>query len=151
MIDPGRYEFNEYFVLWRTDQSAPFSVTGRYSTGDFYDGYRRGYQLGVAARLNAHLNLPANGTVNDISLPEGAFTTTLVTGRVDIGFTTRMFLNALLQYNTDARQWSSNVRFNFIHHPLSDIFLVYNERRDTTNGDLIDRSIIAKMTWMVAF
>ena len=45
-----------------------------------------------------------------------------------------MFLNALLQYNTDARQWSSNVRFNIIHRPLSDFFLVYNDRRDSIAG-----------------
>ena len=150
-IQPGRYEFNEYFLLWRTNSAAAWSFNGRYSTGDFYNGDRRTYQLGVTTRTNERLTLSASGSVNDIDLPQGAFTTTLVTGRVDFSFSTRMFLNALLQYNTDARQWSSNVRFNIIHHPLSDFFLVYNERRDTTTGDRIDRSIIAKMTWMVAF
>lgn len=150
-IEPGRYDFNEYFLLWRTNSSAALSVNGRYSIGDFYDGYRRTYQLGLTTRMNERLTLSATGSVNDIDLPQGAFTTTLVSGRLDFSFSTRMFVNALLQYNTDARQWSSNVRFNLIHHPLSDFFLVYNERRDTTTGDRIDRSIIAKMTWMVAF
>ncbi len=46
---------------------------------------------------------------------------------------------------------SSNVRFNFIHRPLSDFFLVYNERRLETTGDLIDRAIIAKVTYLMAF
>jgi hypothetical protein len=62
-----------------------------------------------------------------------------------------VFLNALLQYNTDARQWSSNVRFNLIHHPLSDFFLVYNERRDTRSSELINRALIAKLTYLFAF
>jgi hypothetical protein len=62
-----------------------------------------------------------------------------------------MFLNALLQYNPDSHQVSSNVRFNIIHHALSDFFLVYNERRDERNGDLINRAVIAKMTYMMAF
>ena len=62
-----------------------------------------------------------------------------------------MFLNALLQYNNDARQWSSNVRFNIIHRPLSDFFLVYNERRISQTGDMIDRALVAKMTYMLAF
>jgi hypothetical protein len=43
------------------------------------------------------------------------------------------------------------VRFNVIHRPLSDIFLVYNERRDSRSGDLIDRAIIGKMTYLIAF
>ena len=45
---------------------------------------------------------------------------------------------------------SSNLRLNIIHRPLSDIFLVYNERRDERLGR-IDRALIAKMTYLVAF
>ena len=71
--------------------------------------------------------------------------------RVNYNFNTRLFLNALIQYNTDSRQWSSNVRFNLIHRPLSDFFLVYNERRLDGTGDLIDRAVIAKMTYLMAF
>ena len=148
---PGRYEFNEYFVLANTNAAAPVSFNTRYSIGDFYDGYRRGYTLGTTVRANEHFNVSGNVQFNDIELPQGAFTTTLITGRVNYFLNTKMFLNALLQYNTDARQWSSNVRFNVIHRPLSDIFLVYNERRDSRTGDLIDRAVVAKMTYLIAF
>jgi hypothetical protein len=150
-IPPGRYEFNEYFVLANTNSAKPLSFNLRYSNGDFYDGYRRGYTVGTTARVNEHFNVTTNIAFNDIELPGGAFTTTLVTGRVNYYYNTKVFLNALLQYNTDARQWSSNVRFNVIHRPLSDIFLVYNERRDTRSGNLIDRALIGKMTYLIAF
>ena len=75
----------------------------------------------------------------------------MVSGRVNYFLNTKMALNALLQYNTDARQWSSNIRFNVIHRPLSDIFLVYNERRDSRSGDLISRALIGKVTYLLAF
>jgi hypothetical protein len=81
----------------------------------------------------------------------GAFVSKLVSSRVNYNFNTKMFVNALLQYNTDSRQLSSNLRFNIIHRPLSDFFLVYNERRDERSGDLLDRAIVAKMTYMMAF
>ncbi len=150
-VFPGRYEFKEHFLLANTNTGAPVALNTRISTGDFYDGYRRGYTLGATVRASERLNIAGNVQFNDIALPQGAFTTTLVTGRVNLNFTTRMFLNALVQYNTDARQWSSNVRFNFIHHPLSDFFLVYNERRDTRSSELINRAIIAKLTYLFAF
>jgi hypothetical protein len=150
-IPPGRYHFHEYFLLFRTDASARLAFNGRYSNGAFYDGYRRGYTLGTNARVNAHLNLAATWSVNDIDLPAGAFVTHLVSGRVDFSFSTGMFLNALLQYNTDARQWSSNIRFNIIHRPLSDFYLVYNEQRETRSGDLLNRALIAKFTYMMVF
>jgi hypothetical protein len=55
-----------------------------------------------------------------------------------------------VQYNSDAREWNSNIRFNIIHRPLSDLFLVYNERRDSVSGDLVDRAVILKFTYMFA-
>ena len=148
---PGRYEFNEYFLLANSNAAAPLAFNTRYSIGEFYDGYRRGYTVGTTVRANEHFNVSGTVQFNDIELPQGAFTTTLVTGRVNYFFNTKVFLNALLQYNTDARQWSSNIRFNVIHRPLSDIYLVYNERRESQTGNLLDRALVAKVTYLIAF
>jgi hypothetical protein len=150
-VNPGRYDFNEYFFLWNTNSAARVSFNLRYSVGDFYDGVRRGYTVGPTVRINEQFNAGVSVQVNDIEVSTGAFVSTLVTGRASYNFNTKTFLNALVQYNTDARQWSSNVRFNVIHRPLSDFFLVYSERRDERSGTLIDRAFVAKMTYLVAF
>ena len=149
-IAPGRYEFNEYFIVWNADPSAPVTLSGRYGLGGFYGGYKHTYQLGPAVRIGSRLNTSMTWTRNVISLG-GGYTTDLVSTRINYSFSTRMFVNALIQYNTDANQWTSNIRFNVIHRPLSDIFLVYNDRRDSTTGALVDRAFIAKMTYMLAF
>ena len=149
-VDPGRYEFNEWFVLWRTNNAARFSFESRYSIGEFYDGYRRGYTFGPAIRLSEHLNASVNLQINDIDLASGSFVSKLVTSRVNYNFNTRMFVNALVQYNTDSRQLSSNLRFNIIHRPLSDFFLVYNDRHDE-RADRVDRALIARITHRLAF
>ncbi len=151
VIPAGRYSYDESFLLFRMNPAARLSVNGRYSAGTFYNGDKHAYQLGGGARISARLNFSGSFSRNVIALPAGAFTTRLVTGRINVNFTTRMFLNALAQYNTEARQWSSNVRFNLIHRPLSDFFLVYNERRDSRTMDLIDRALVAKLTYLVAF
>ena len=150
-VDPGRYEFKEYFVLANTNAAAPFSMNLRYGNGEFYDGYRRNYTIGGTFRMNEHLNVSLSDQINDIDLPSGAFVTHLVTGRVNYYFNTKVFVNALVQYNTDTNQWSSNVRLDIIHRPLSDIYLVYNERHDSRSGALISRAVIAKMTYLFAF
>ena len=103
---------------------------------------------GAAFRFNYKLTTSVQYTRNNISLFEGRVKQDLLAARVNYGFTTTMFLNALIQYNSDSRQWSSNVRFNIIHRPLSDIFIVYNERRDSISGNLVDRALIAKMICM---
>ncbi len=150
-VDPGRYEFTEYFVLANSNAAAPFSMNVRYGNGEFYDGYRRNYTIGGTFRLNQHFNLSLSDQINDIDLASGSFVTNLVTARVNYYFNTKVFVNALVQYNTDTNQWSSNVRLDIIHRPLSDIYLVYNERHDTRSGALISRAVIAKMTYLLAF
>jgi hypothetical protein len=150
-VDPGRYDFKENFILANTNSAAPFSMNLRYGNGGFYDGYRRNYTIGGTFRMNEHLNVSLSDQINDIELASGAFVTHLVTGRVNYYFSTKVFVNALVQYNTDTNQWSSNVRLDIIHRPLSDIYLVYNERHDSRSGALISRAVIAKMTYLLAF
>jgi hypothetical protein len=51
----------------------------------------------------------------------------------------------------------TNVRLNYIHAPLSDLFLVYSERRDLrpessgVSDVLLDRRITLKATKLFAF
>ena len=151
VVAPGRYSFNEFFAGIAGNASAPVSLSGRFGDGSFYDGTRREYQGGVAVRLSAHFNAATTIIHSHVALPAGAFTTVLSTSRLNVSFSTRIFLNALVQYNSDARQWTSNVRFNIIHRPLSDFFLVYNDHRDSRTGQLADRALIAKLTYLVAF
>ena len=85
-----------------------------------------------------------------MSFPTRDLSTDLVTTRLAYSFTTNMFLNALIQYSSREGDIASNIRFNLIHKPLSDFFLVYNERRSPT-GEIVDRALIAKLTYLLDF
>jgi hypothetical protein len=149
-VPPGVYNYNEYFLSFRSDASRALAGNLRYSMGEFYGGYKHSYMVGGAFRFSHKLNTSLNYTHNNISLSAGHFKTNLFSARFNYSFSTTKFLNALIQYNNDTRQWSSNVRFNLIHRPLSDLFVVYNERRNSASGDLIDRALITKFTYMIA-
>lgn len=149
VIPRGSYDFYEYMLTLSSDNSRRLYGNARIFIGPYYSGYKHSYTLGGTLRLNHQFNSSFSYTHNNINLREGRFKTNLLTMRGDYSFSTRMFLNALVQYNSDAQQWSSNIRFNLIHRPLSDLFLVYNERRDSTSGELIDRAVIAKVTYMI--
>ena len=45
----------------------------------------------------------------------------------------------------------TNLRLRFIHAPLSDLFLVYTERRDVKDNVVLDRVVTAKVTKLFAF
>ena len=57
----------------------------------------------------------------------------------------------LIQYNTAAETISTNIRYRFIHNPLSDFFLVYNEVRGTNGTIDTERSLSLKVTHLVGF
>ena len=45
----------------------------------------------------------------------------------------------------------TNFRMNWIYSPLSDVFLVFTERRDLDAGVVLDRLVTAKVTKLLAF
>ncbi|MDA2930911.1 hypothetical protein MYX84_13370 [Acidobacteria bacterium AH-259-O06] len=59
-------------------------------------------------------------------------------------------ISLLIQYSSREGDIASNIRFNLIHKPLSDFFLVYNERR-SPSGEVVDRALIAKLTYLFNF
>ena len=151
----GQYGWNEYQLLVETNHSRMASLSLDLTTGGFWTGTQRSTKLGVIVRPSYHLlfDLALQRNDIDLPLPMHAFVTNLLTSRVGYAFSTRTFLDTLLQYNTDLKQWSANVRFDLIHRPLSDLFVVYNEQRLTDQATPIDtgRGIIVKYTHMLAF
>jgi len=149
----GAYGFDEFFISANTNTSKPLSINGRWGNGAFYNGEKTNYQFGGLFRVNHKFNGQLSYARNNIELPHLAnpkLSTNLLSLRLNYSFSTIMFMNAFIQYNSDARQVSSNIRFNIIHRPLSDLYIVYNERRDSVTRSLVDRAVIAKLTYMFA-
>ena len=87
----------------------------------------------------------------DLDVPKTSFVTTLVNWRTGYSFNTNMFLDSLVQYRSDIKQFSANLRFNLIHRPLSDFFIVYNEQRFTEDAITAGRGVVVKYTQLFSF
>jgi hypothetical protein len=150
---PGRYGWNEYYLELETNHSRKVSGSALITTGGFWNGTQTTTKAGLIVRPSYHLTLDSALQRNDIRLPfpMHAFVTNLVTTRVGYAFNTRTFLDTLLQYNTDLKQFSANVRFDLIHRPLSDLFVVYNAQQLTDRDITSGRGFILKYTHMLAF
>ena len=148
-IPAGDYNWDEFSLNYRSDSSRKFSFSGNFSSAGFWGGdrnqYRGGLQFQPSYRFTTELNL----TRNVVDLPAGAFTVDLVGVNANYSFSKRMFLKALIQYNSEANEMVSNIRYNFMHKPLSDLFIVYNERRDLDTNQVIDRAITLKFTYVL--
>ena len=153
-IPVGRYEWNEYQLTVETDRSRVLSGSLTLTNGGFWDGTQNAQRAALVVRPSYRLVVDIGLQRNEITLrtPSAAFTTNLVTARTAYSFSTHMFLDSLLQYNTDVKQFNANVRFNLIHRPLSDLFVVYNEQQFTERPDVVaGRAVILKYTHMLSF
>ena len=121
------YDHAEAIMRFNTNQGAPISFTFRATVGGFFGGDR--VQMGpeVSMRTGQTFNAQLSWSRNDIDLPGGAFVANLGTVRLNYSFTTRMFLQALVQYNDRADLWSSNIRFAILSDANTGLFIVYND------------------------
>jgi hypothetical protein len=152
-IPPGRYDWTQHLFIVDTNHSRALSASLRYTTGGFWSGRQNNTQLSVLYRPNSQLMFDAGLQVSEIDLdvPQEQFVTTLVNLRSGYAFNTNMFLDALIQYRTDVKQFSANIRFNLIHRPLSDLFVVYNGQDYPDSQLAAGRGVIVKYTHMFAF
>jgi RluA family pseudouridine synthase len=153
IIPPGRYDWNQHLWLFEGDRSRALAGSIRYTTGGFWSGSQHNVQTSVLYRPTYRMvvDLGLQVTKIKLDLPKTEFTTTLVNLRTGYSFSTNMFLDTLLQYRNDVKQFSANVRFNLIHRPLSDFFIVYNESQFTDTTQTAGRGVVVKYTQMFSF
>ena len=154
-IPPGGYQFGDLYLSYFMGQQRRVSGTAFVQRGEFFDGtitafgYRQG-RLEVTPKLSVEPTI----SINQIDLPTGAFTATLATGRVTYTFTPRMFFSGLVQYNSTADSLGTNIRFRWEYQPGSELFVVYNDQRDTElrgRPMLETRALIVKFTRLFRF
>ena len=123
-----------------------------FESGGFWDGDRRTASLNGTYRVNRNLDLSSRYAANWVDLPQASFNTHLISGRVQIAVRKDVVLMSLLQYNSATRQLSSNIRFNWIPKPGTDLFVVYNELDERMPGlTLRNRSLAIKLNYLFSF
>ena len=163
IIPPGFYTWNEWTVEYYGNPSAPLFFNAVYTWGDFYDGDLNRFDVSLNARVGAKIQASVGWRHDDIKLPGGDFTTDLVPVRFNYSFTPLMNIQALLQYNSQTADISSNVRLALLNRSGTGLFFVYNDQRNTANftrldpdtgtivPTLIGRSFVVKYTYLFDF
>ncbi len=148
IVAPGEYRYEDAGLSYTSNRSAMLSGSAGVNAGTFWDGHQKTIEGSLRLRVNAHVAASATLTRNDVDLPQGSFAANLVGMRLDWSFSPRMFLNAFVQYNGETDTWLSNIRYNFIHRPLSDIYIVWNATRMPTEDH---GALMLKYTHLLAF
>jgi Domain of unknown function (DUF5916)/Carbohydrate family 9 binding domain-like len=135
-IPVGAYEFTTGRVGYVFGQQRPYSGTVLLEHGGFYGGHRSAVTFS-RGRLNLtpQLSVEPSVSINTIDLPQGSVTTNLTGSRVTYTITPLMFVSVFVQYNSSTNTVSTNARLRWEYRPGSELFVVYNEERDTLTPD----------------
>ena len=131
-IPVGGYGFQDVQASFSFGQQRRLSGRVSVQHGSFFSGDKT--TVGVnqgRLELTPQFSLEPSYSYNRVDLPEGQFTTHLVRTRTTYTMTPLMFVSALVQYNSSSNSLSTNVRLRWEYTPGSELFIVYNEDRDT--------------------
>ncbi|MEW6321105.1 MAG: DUF5916 domain-containing protein [Acidobacteriota bacterium] len=154
VIAPGEYSWRQHALEYLHNPSAAVTGTIRYRIGTFYNGDFQSVEVTSDYRIGSKVTASLGWTRQDIDLPNGAFVTNLVPIKASYAFTTLANVQALLQYNGQSGQFSSNIRLALLNRSGTGLFVVYNDRRDTssfTPEELLGRSFVVKFTRLIDF
>jgi hypothetical protein len=128
VLPPGEYRFTRIkpFNL-TTATKRRLSGSFSWTTGNFWSGEAEQFTAGVTYKLPPRVTISLNANQTRAELPQGNFTATILSSRVD--YTTSPFLAFanFLQYDNRSKNlgWQSRVRWTF--QAGNDIFLVFNQ------------------------
>jgi len=151
----GGYNFNDYTAKYAFGQQRRLSGTVQYQGGQFYNGDIKAFTVsGARVSVTTPLSVEPSVSINHVTLPVGNFTTTVLRARSDYAFSPRMFASGLVQYSSNDRVFSSNLRFRWEYRPGSELFVVYTDERDTSLTGypfLKNRAFVVKVNRLLRF
>lgn len=150
VVPAGEYPFRRYTLRLNTYRRRYAAVRTSYEFGGFWGGTRNTWSLGGNYRMNRNFGLDGNYEYNRLRLPGGDLDTHLVSTRMRVAFRNDLVLLGLFQYNEATGDLASNVRFNWIPKPGTDLFVVYTEL-DEWSPDFFfvrNRSLSVKLNYL---
>ena len=151
----GGYDFGTARVGWTFGQQRPVFGNLSFEHGSFYNGRKTavGFSRG-RVEVTRRLSVQPSLSLNWVDLDEGEFQATVIGSRFVYTVTPLMFVGTLVQYNSAADTVGLNVRLRWEYVPGSELFVVYNEQRDTLSPSfpgLENRAFVIKINRLFRF
>jgi hypothetical protein len=148
LVPAGAFWNRRHAVEGGSSKAAALSASGGLEWGTFYGGRLETWTGQLSYRPNPHLLVDLTEEYNDVRLPAGSFSTSLLGVRGTWNFSRALLLSALAQFNTASDLASVNARLRWIWRPGSDVYIVFNR----ATGEGLERrtwQLMLKATWAI--
>ena len=154
----SEHRYNTFGLVYSSSPRKKYTLRfgGEYG-GYFGSGKLSNLSLTVGYRFQPYVSISANINNVDISdvripienKPDKIVNSNfwLVSPKVDITFTNKLFWTTFVQYNEQTQNVNINSRFQWRYQPASDIFLVYTDNYLPGSLTIKNRAIVLKWTY----
>ena len=151
-VAPGEYSGWVFNPSFSTSRQVPVVWSTNLLLGQFFSGTRKGGSTTLSFQLGGALAGALGLEYNRIELPGPGrkFDATLLSSRVGYSFSPTLYIQSLVQYNTQTAVWSGNLRFGWVDTAGTGLFIVFNERQSERlaglTSNLLERTVSIKFS-----
>ncbi|MBS1539310.1 MAG: carbohydrate binding family 9 domain-containing protein [Bacteroidetes bacterium] len=142
-----QFEWNEANLQFNSDTRKTFRFSARTSAGNYYNGTKYGIGGTLSYRYQPYGNITVTYDYQDIKMSYGSAKFLLVSPRIDLTFTDKLFFTTIVQYNDRYNNVGLNARFQWRFKPASDFFIVYTENYFSDTFASRNRALVFKLTY----
>lgn len=151
-VPEGVYWFNRGSLRAGTFESRLLSLTYNWSTGQFFNGTSNQQLLQARLRASKYLSISGILEQNDVRLPQGNFSTTLIGNRMEYAFSPNLFGLIFTQWSNTSDLLIFNFRLQWIPIIGADFFFIVNHVVHTgpENWTPVQTAVVGKLIWRFA-
>lgn len=146
VVQPGDYDFDDFTINVGTANQRRYAGSLGLTTGDFYNGTRTNYNASFQWSQSRYFRASVNFDWNDIELPQGDFTTRLVSLNTQVAFSSQLFWVSLLQYDNVSEELGINTRLQWVPRAGQEGFIVLNYNLQDKDKDNTFKSAAADLS-----
>lgn len=143
------YSWQNGEIGFDSDSRRLFTYSFDAGYGTYYNGSRWNTAVAMGYRFQPYGSIELMADYNRIALPApyNSATLVLLSPKLDVTFTDKLFLTTFLQYNDQVHNLNTNIRFQWRFAPVSDLFIVYTENSNTGDFSTKNRGLVVKISY----
>lgn len=143
------YAWSAAALNYQSDARKLFNYTASLGYGGFYNGQRLYLESQLNFRFQPYGSIAVNLAYNDLQFPAPYQDVDflLIGPKLDITFSTSLFLTAFVQYNEQIDNINTNIRLQWRYQPVSDLFIVYSDNYFPSPFNIRSRALVAKASY----
>jgi hypothetical protein len=149
------YDFDDFGIEYQRSAHHRISARIAHTRGSFYEGTRVRTFGNFVWSPSPHFRTTVGYNIQEIELPQGNFTTRIISTAFDTVFSSKLSWTSLIQYDNVSEVMGVNLRLNWIPEAGRELFFVINHNLEDFDRDnrfhSASADVVAKMSYTFRF